>query len=112
MAICRQCFDSTRACDTIPQLLIRRRPNDSALVVRAALDNAVAHNFRSSAAHETDEGRLDSQRDLKLAKQQFVWTLWPEHRQLFPQSRLRKCHFLLIIGTIAVIAVLFTTLLH
>lgn len=55
---------------------------------------------------------VDSQSDLKLAKQQFVWTLWPEHRQLFPQSRLRKCHFLLIIGTIPVIAMLFTTLLR
>ena len=55
---------------------------------------------------------VDSQRDLKLSKQQFVWTLWPEHRQLFPQSRLRKCHFLLIIGSIAVIAALFSTLLH
>lgn len=51
---------------------------------------------------------VDSQRDLKLAKQQFVWTLWPEHRQLFPQSRLRKCHFLLILGAITVIAGLFT----
>lgn len=53
---------------------------------------------------------VDNQRDLKLAKQQFVWTLWPEHRQLFPQSRLRKCHFLLIIGAITVIAALITTL--
>ena len=49
---------------------------------------------------------VDSRRDLKLAKQQFVWTLWPEHKQLFPQSRLRKCHFLLILGTITVIAAL------
>jgi hypothetical protein len=51
---------------------------------------------------------VDSQRELKLAKQQFVWTLWPEHKQLFPQSRLRKCHFLLILGTITVVAALFT----
>lgn len=49
---------------------------------------------------------VDSKRELKLAKQQFVWTLWPEHRQLFPQSRLRKCHFLLILGAITVIAAL------
>jgi len=55
---------------------------------------------------------VDSQRDLKLAKQQFVWTLWREHRQLFPQSKLRKCHLLLIIGTIAVITALFSTLLR
>lgn len=30
---------------------------------------------------------VDSQRDLKLAKQQFVWTLWPEQRQLFPAEQ-------------------------
>jgi hypothetical protein len=50
---------------------------------------------------------VDSQRELKLAKYQFVWTLWPEHRQLFPRSRLRKVHSLLIIGAVANIAALF-----
>lgn len=52
---------------------------------------------------------VDSQRDQKLAKQQFVWRLWPEHRQFFPQSRLRRCHFLLILGAISVIAALLLT---
>ena len=50
---------------------------------------------------------VDSQRELKLAKYQFAWTLWPEHRQLFPQSRLRKCHFLLIIVAVTLMAALF-----
>jgi hypothetical protein len=54
---------------------------------------------------------VNSQRDVKLAKYQFAWTLWPEHRQLFPQSRLRMCHFLLIVGLFTVIAALLTLML-
>jgi len=40
---------------------------------------------------------VDSQRTQKLPKYQLIWTLWPVHRQLFPKSRLRKCHFMLIL---------------
>ncbi len=46
---------------------------------------------------------VDSRRDQKLAKYQLVWTLWPVHRQLFPESRLRKSHFLLILAALGVI---------
>lgn len=46
---------------------------------------------------------VDAQRDKKLAKYQFAWTLWPEHRRFFPQSRLRKCHFCLMLALGAVL---------
>jgi len=64
--------------------------------------------FASQQLMKQMRADVDSQRDPKLAKQQFVWTLWPPHRQLFPQNRLRNCHLLLILGTIALVAALLT----
>jgi hypothetical protein len=45
---------------------------------------------------------VDAQGGQKLAKYQYVWTLWPAHRAAFPKSRLRKVHALLIIGTLSI----------
>lgn len=106
----RQTIDPTRACDII-RGAYEGEGRMTQLIWRALLWISLLFiTFAVQQLMKQMRADVDSQRDLKLAKQQFVWTLWPEHRQLFPQSRLRKCHFLLILGTVTAVAGLFTRL--
>jgi hypothetical protein len=47
---------------------------------------------------------VDAKNEVKLAKYQTPWSLWPRHRAEFPSSLLRKSHEFLLVGAILAMA--------